>query len=549
MRLFFHLLRKDLVRVRLFAALLLVIVALRPILGVILLTTDDWNNLDFPWFGQADDYLLLAHLLGAWLLTLWLVQLDAPRRTIAFLHTRPVSRLTLGAAKVATAWLIGAIGPTLVLTPWWYFGSLRSAEFSALAFTYVSGLGFATLLALIVGACVDNFQRAILWSAALWVTAACVSVLVFDINAATDSPRLHGIILSLWRTVPGALSVFAVGLTCVALLFRRRSPWLGLAATGAIIGLVGYLLGSSYRPTAPDAHEFTDTVAVFSDLEVKAVGMIKETPRGKADALAGQKRGHTHLPLAVTGLGEHTLIGYSHRMTMSDANGRLLELQRPVTPAMVLLHLGNRLPFKPSDTDQPAPPVEMIAPLWWMSDAQELAVFDLVPPLRLRSELTLELYRPELRDERTLSDLSWRRLPGYGTSRLVHLRRANESTDDRSLFELRATLNPDGPWNWTGLRTFSPNLSWKMHMDSQDMTTYVVDKAHPDRVLSTGPSTNLPSSQAVTLAGLRLTRRPIYPNNHSSHSDLRWVTVRYVKVAQLTRPLDVSGLAIQRASQ
>ncbi len=533
MRLILHLLAKDLVRIRVYALALLGLATMRPTLGLLVLhAPDPWSREDARWFELADDFLLMGQVVGAWLLSLWLVQLDAPRRATAFLHTRPVSRFVLCTAKLCAAWLSGAVAPTLVLVPWWIFGAPRLDQLLAVSLTYVTGLSLAVLAALVIGSAVDNYRRAVLWSVVAAVVAMCAPLLLRDVEGfGSTTPGQETVHQVLWRLGAWCAWGTVAGLILLALLYRRQLKWRGFILAGAGLGLAAYSL---HHTRWPDYSPFAGpnrANASAGDLKVNVTRF--------------EHRWGISPVFSFAGLGEHSVMGYATQTTITDSRGQKFSREGEFFNLGVY-HLNHRPIGHSINGETAKTPVEEVTHVnaffnWPSDDAREVAN-GLTPPLRLQCDLHLELYHSEVLNVRYLDDRRWTFLTNYGASRLSPLR---ESQGYWMLDEVRASLSVSGPWMLGFPFLARPTLGSFTGIGNNHSTLLLLDTRALDA--PDNRDKNVGQRAAfVTIAGLRLEQRAIsvkrVPNTHVDK--FRLVAVHYRPVARFTHPIDTPGLEI-----
>jgi hypothetical protein len=129
-----------------------------------------------------------------YVLVVQLVQADAIAGTRMFWLTRPISPGRLLQAKAATALLVFALVPALLLLPWWLYNGFTARD---VAWSAVELLGWQLLViapAFLIASLTDDLGRAILWGLVL-LAALVAGVVVLRSNVA-NSVKLAADVIS-----------------------------------------------------------------------------------------------------------------------------------------------------------------------------------------------------------------------------------------------------------------------------------------------------------------------------------------------------------------
>lgn len=166
MKLILHIVKKDLLRLRLWLLLWLGVLLLPIVLAVLVAQHGDLPT-GWRYVQQVNAWLLVVQIVFAYLLVVFLVQEDPVVGTRQFWATRPVRGGTLLFAKIL-AGLAALWGGALVVgLPWWWWCGWGVGEMVRAAFDHgLLALAIGTP-ALLIGALTGTLARALLWSPAL----------------------------------------------------------------------------------------------------------------------------------------------------------------------------------------------------------------------------------------------------------------------------------------------------------------------------------------------------------------------------------------------
>ena len=159
MKLIWHIVKKDLVRMRLPLALWVLLMVAKIGLGVALRAGD---GVDFTWFGRIELYVNLCTWLDAlmiYILVAVLIHGDALVGTQAGWKTRPISGARLLGAKLLGTLLIFGMLPVLISVPWWLmcgFGAHEIGEAMLESFVWQALFVLPSLALAVLS---ENFAR------------------------------------------------------------------------------------------------------------------------------------------------------------------------------------------------------------------------------------------------------------------------------------------------------------------------------------------------------------------------------------------------------
>jgi hypothetical protein len=464
MKLVWHLFRKDLARVKFLVAALLLLVALRPLLGLIALAQDNFTHDEATRYEDLDAVLLLLQVVGSWLLTLWLARLDSPRRPDVFLHTRPVSRRALWSAKLLGAWALCAFAPLLVWLPWWLGCGMGGPELRALVITHVAGPALLVTPALVIGSLVGDYRRAVLWSVAFVVVVMCLPVLFSHPGESQWRPfsnRAWTLRLGVW-----VLFGLASALVLLGLLHRRHPRWTGFAAWAAatfVLGLGFHKLpwpGPASRAASdrsarsmPD-HDSTPwsehDAAAFPDLRIE-VASLKHRQHERAHTppyTVFNLHNFFTLDVRVTGAPGLAIDTEIEAITFTARDGTSMRIEHDFLLGAPADQYGAAFAPPPSGPAPAAPPTSVVLRRVWDDEtADQLAA--LVGPLTVHADLRLTLRRPVLLARHPLEPGGWHR-DGGGIYRIRSLRKSTTRPSEFELHQIRTTFSNSSAWSlWT----------------------------------------------------------------------------------------------------
>lgn len=241
MNLTLHIVRKDLVRMRVWIALWAGLLLAPIVIGAWFIAHNPFTEAEWS-LPNAIAILTGIQVIVAYLLTILVFQEDGVVGTTQFWLTRPVSRGRMLVAKAISATMIVGLVPVAVSVPWWWWCGFGVGQMAAAAGETIVVLMIAILPGALVAVITDSFARALLW------TVAVVAVLSF--GGGFYAATMGGDQLLIPLRLIGTILVIAAELAVVVAVqfqVRRRGWWLAVAA-----GLIGctLMLGSRgmWRP-------------------------------------------------------------------------------------------------------------------------------------------------------------------------------------------------------------------------------------------------------------------------------------------------------------
>ncbi len=234
MKLVWHIVRKDLVRLRGWLAIWALVLIAKIAVGWTVRAGD--SALDWP--QMVKSVLTLTWLEGVmtFVLALLLMQEDRVMGPAPWWVTRPVAGGRLLAAKALGA-IVALVGlPALITLPWWLACNFGSGDIAwALAELALWQLAIA-LPAMLVAALTDSLARAALWTLVLAMTVAA-SMAFWALFVATPPETRDNPNLVFWRALY-ALVVLGVAIAAtIAVLFFTRRIVFSLITLGVGFGL------------------------------------------------------------------------------------------------------------------------------------------------------------------------------------------------------------------------------------------------------------------------------------------------------------------------
>ncbi len=131
----------------------------------------------------ANSLLVGLQFATAYVLVVQLVQADPIAGTRMFWLTRPISAGRLLRAKAATALLVFALLPALLLLPWWLYNGFTARDVGWSAFELLGWQLLVIAPAFLIASLTDDLGRAILWGLVL-LAALVAGVIVMRSNVA-----------------------------------------------------------------------------------------------------------------------------------------------------------------------------------------------------------------------------------------------------------------------------------------------------------------------------------------------------------------------------
>lgn len=438
MKLVWHLFRKDLGRVKIFASALFLLVALRPLLGVIAIAKNDFTYRDAIRFENIDSLLLLGHVIGAWLLTLWLAQLDSPRRPDAFLHTRPVSRRALWSAKLLGALALCAFAPLLIWFPWWLGCGMTGSTLRALIVGHVAGLTLIVIPAFTFGTLVRDYRRGVLCSIVFAIVAVCLYVLF---SYPGESPR-HHLANRDWilRTIVWVLFGLSATLALLGLLYRRHPRWTDFTAWAAATVVLGVTCHRTHLPAARPVVWREHNAAAFADLQIDSTSLKRHTSSHSGPA---EKTLYT-MRARATGtdgfLLPHTEI---ETISFTAQDGASVSFKDDFLWSYDADDLAPLFALPPEPTRDASRAPKTLGRVWDREQAVRLDT--LSGPLTVRADLRITLRRPVLVSRQPLEPSGWHRGDGIGY-RICFVQNATGPYPGIELKMVQTELDSSGSW-------------------------------------------------------------------------------------------------------
>lgn len=241
MKLIWHIVRKDLARLRRWLALWVTLYVLHVGLGFALLhgsgTDLDWPN----WLQLAAAALILLQVVTGLIAVCQLVHEDRLIGTDVSWRTRPVAPTRLFAAKLVVAGLAFGMGPVLLMVPWWLACGFGWAELWRAALMAVWCQVLIIVPALWLASLTDTIGRFLLWLFVGTVALITVMLTVVAPVSATNTPELTQ--TRMFAAIAIAL-LTGVGVTTHQYLARRRVA----SVAFSLIGLATAVLALAFWP-------------------------------------------------------------------------------------------------------------------------------------------------------------------------------------------------------------------------------------------------------------------------------------------------------------
>lgn len=265
MKLIWHIVLKDLARLRLWLALWVTLFVLQVGLGFGLLYGDG-TNLDWPiWLQLASAALVLLQVVTGLIALCHLVHEDRVVGTDMGWRTRPVSPARLLAAKFLGAGLGFALLPVVIMVPWWLVCGFEWPELWRAA---LSAIGWQVLIiipAFWLASLTDTIGRFLLWLL-VGVIALITVMLTLVFPGSPTDPALT--LSRIWAAVVIALGT-GLGVTVHRFITRRFITSVVFSLVGlsaAIVVLVFWpwagWSGSATRPPESAGTMPTDAITM-----------------------------------------------------------------------------------------------------------------------------------------------------------------------------------------------------------------------------------------------------------------------------------------------
>jgi hypothetical protein len=238
MNLTLHLVRYDLVRMRVWLIGWLVVLLLPIAAGTMLMVAGPVSAGRMPWQERLAILTGFQVLVG-YILTLLVLQEHRLVGTSQFWLTRPIARGRLLASKLIGVTLMVALLPVLVSVPWWLWCGLGLAHMAQAAFEIVAVMMLVALLGGLMAVVTDSLARALLWTVVLVGVLLFVMLYFTVLNAATMRSG-HDFSLMISRSIvaASAVALMAAGVVIAQFFLRRRGWWLGVAGAVTVVLLL-----------------------------------------------------------------------------------------------------------------------------------------------------------------------------------------------------------------------------------------------------------------------------------------------------------------------
>lgn len=280
MNLTLHIVRNDLVRMRLWIALWAGLLLVPIAMGAALI--GDERVLDLGWSRVRDTLAIITgvQVFMAYLLTILVLQEDSVVGAQAFWLTRPISRGRLLRAKTISVIAIVGLVPVAVLLPWWLWCGFDAGQIAAAAGETLAVLVLVALPGGVVAVLTDSFPRALLWS------VASVAVLLFGgfyflvgLAATTSGDEAERILIVVRCLVAIAgVALAMAALIGVQFLVRRRGRWT-VAAVGLMVLNGAGAIHWPWAWQAKPAHEYHAERG--QGIAIEFDGAVVSDPQGK----------------------------------------------------------------------------------------------------------------------------------------------------------------------------------------------------------------------------------------------------------------------------
>lgn len=264
MNLTWHLIKKDLLCLRLPALLWVAVLAGQVYVSNSLLST---RSLDLNWFYRMGGYsglLEVGGLLVTYLLVALLILDDPLAGTTMFWVTRPIKGGRLLCAKLFVAFLLFGLLPLLVWFPWFLYCGFGPADLAQAALRILGLQAIAVVPAFVLAVLVDQLGRFLLFSLLL-MFAGWVALL--NVASQTYTGIALELLKSRWLVAGGLLLLF--GSVGVGRQYLTRK----LASTAVVLA-TGILVAGA--------------TVCWSPLNLSRMWAEHRTPLAGADRIAGE---------------------------------------------------------------------------------------------------------------------------------------------------------------------------------------------------------------------------------------------------------------------
>ncbi len=268
MKLIWHIVLKDLARLRRWLVLWVALYALQIGLGFALLFGGGFD-LDWPvWLQLTSAALILLQVVTGLIALCQLVHEDRLIGTDVTWRTRPLSPARLLAAKLVGAGLWFGLLPVILMVPWWLACGFGWPELWRAALVAAGCQALIIVPAFWLASLTDTISRFLLW---LFVgTVALITImLTFSVAPTTSasSPELN--LARIWAAVAIALAT-GVGVTVHQFLARQRVASVAIS----VFGLAAALLALAFWPwTGAGLRPRPRHSAPVSAMPLEAIGL------------------------------------------------------------------------------------------------------------------------------------------------------------------------------------------------------------------------------------------------------------------------------------
>jgi hypothetical protein len=477
MNLTFHLVRKDLVRMRLWIACWVLLLLTPIVLGAWLIGNSPFTERE--WY-LADAIFIITgvELLVGYLLTILVIHEDGLVGTQQFWSTRPICRGRLLTAKALGVLIIVGLVPVIVSVPWWWWCGFGVGQMARAAGEMLILLLLAVLPGAVVAALTDSFARALLWSfaAVALVMFSGFFFTVAHVATALGDNRDLPFLLARAEFAVAAVAAELMGVVAALFLVRGRRGW--LAAAGGLIAMT-IVVAARWTPLDASAEPREHDTGRGDSVRVQfQQAMAGPKPQDAAKKTGTMKYQRVTSQLVVTGLPQdRSLLGLAAKQRWTWPNGTTVERFEPL---FFSSDVGPRsllgLKIYPDGQEEPE---ENLLEAWL--PASIVARMQTEPP-KFEARLWWEVIRPELQLEVPLKPGRWVTRNGYG----VGIDRL-DTRDDAFNIVMVATrpvllwplLRASGEW----YRRFELDYqqSWALLNRERGRVSYVFGELHGDK--------------------------------------------------------------------
>ena len=285
MNLTLNIVRKDLVRMRLWLACWAALLVAPILMGAWFVGHNPFEKRDGDL--QSEVAILTGvQVFVAYLLTILVLQEDSVVGTRQFWLTRPISRARLLAAKALSVLVIVGLAPVAVSVPWWLGCGFTAGQMTEAAGETLLVLTLAMLPAAAMATLTDSFARALLWTVALAAVLLFGGFFFTVFNVGTlQGRRDASLMVTRCILAVGAIALGMLALVIVQFFARRRGGWVGAIATLMVIAIVtaARWRSSWFADALPEHH-----VERASAVTLSFGGAVAGHPPGRAKAMAAK---------------------------------------------------------------------------------------------------------------------------------------------------------------------------------------------------------------------------------------------------------------------